>query len=133
MSGGVLFVHQLFKDYLFALPAIQRPYDWQPEDAIMLLEDLLSALGAGSDGRPRRPVRELEIYILGSINLAQGSLVPGCADTRRQLVVDGQQRIVTLCLLFAALRERFLESDAEEHVQLAREIEEMLLQVGKGA
>lgn len=42
-------------------------------------------------------------------------------------VMDGQQRIVTLCLLFAAARERLLGEPATHG--LAREVEAMLKQV----
>lgn len=46
MSGCVLMCSELFsKEYLFVMPAIQRPYDWDESDAQLLLEDLLSALG----------------------------------------------------------------------------------------
>ncbi len=53
MSGSVLRCTDLFKTphYLFAMPAIQRPYDWEEGDARLLLEDLLAALGDETDVR----------------------------------------------------------------------------------
>jgi len=68
--------------------------------------------------------------MLGPINLATGPPVGDHPDLRFKYVLDGQQRIVTLCLLFAAARERFLESTEHEHVKLADTIAGILKQVG---
>lgn len=51
------------------------------------------------------------------------------SDLRLKYVLDGQQRIITLCLLFAAARARFLESDDQADLEFAKEIEAMLKMV----
>ena len=80
-------------DYLFEIPAYQRPYAWTTEQATELLDDLLTAMG--NDGE----MEEVSPYFLGSIVLIK--------DAHRALaqVVDGQQRLTTLTILFCALRE----------------------------
>ena len=48
MTASMLLADDLFfkqHDYLFSMPAIQRPYDWGEEQARQLLEDLLASMG----------------------------------------------------------------------------------------
>jgi hypothetical protein len=72
----------------------QRPYAWEVEQAEMLLDDLLSFLGEGTE-----PIDEVNPYFLGSIVLIKSDGLP------ESEVVDGQQRLTTLTILLAALRE----------------------------
>lgn len=190
MTGSVISCLTLFSttEFLFSMPAIQRPYDWEADDARLLLDDLFAAIGNETDVRcvlfeqrcrtrptepksvccvsslglapmllycahllplsaatqllkPRRlpPNRapalplplfsSLDPFLLGPINLATGPPVGNHPDLRYKYVLDGQQRIVTLCLLFAAARERFRESEDSEHLELADSITAYLKQV----
>lgn len=87
-------------DYLFQIPAYQRPYAWTTEQATELLDDLLTAMG--HDGE----MEDVSPYFLGSIVLIK--------DPSRALaeVVDGQQRLTTLTILFCVLRELSEDNDA---------------------
>ena len=78
-------------DYAFEIPAYQRPYAWEREQARDLLNDLLEAMDdtATSGGA----------YFLGSIVLIKS---PGSPTAK---VVDGQQRLTTLTILLSALRD----------------------------
>jgi len=67
------------------------------------------------------------LYILGPINLALGT--PIGSDLHKKFIVDGQQRIVTLCLLLAAIRQRFQDSGDTAYVEQARSIQGMLRSV----
>lgn len=80
--------------YVFRIPYYQRPYRWGTEEAEQLLDDLLMFLGDVDD----TPIADLEPYFLGSIVLIKN-------DSPDAEVVDGQQRLTTLTILFAALRE----------------------------
>jgi len=85
---------RIFSDgYLFEIPAYQRPYAWTTEQTAELLDDLLTAM----DGNVE--MEEVSPYFLGSIVLIK--------DPTRALaeVVDGQQRLTTLTILFCVLRE----------------------------
>src|SRR5215204_3106075 len=79
--------------YVFHIPSYQRPYAWTTEQAGELLEDVLYACGTGGD------VKEQPPYFLGSIVLIKDPQRPE-AD-----VVDGQQRLTTLTILLAVLRD----------------------------
>lgn len=89
---------EIFSDlYAFRVPRYQRPYAWEAEHAEQLLDDLLDATGddAGAE------VSGLAPYFLGSVVLVRPDLNRTETD-----VVDGQQRLTTLSLLIACLRDR---------------------------
>jgi hypothetical protein len=87
-------------DYEFAIPDYQRPYTWGVEQATQLLEDLHDAV----DRNPDEP------YFLGSVVLVKEPNVPFAE------VIDGQQRLTTLTILLAVLRE--LSEDAKDRDNL---------------
>ena len=77
------------REYVFRIPVYQRPYAWELEHVEVLLDDLLDAMDRDKD----------EPYFLGSIVLIKTPDEPECD------VVDGQQRLTTLTMLFCILRE----------------------------
>ncbi|WP_406084854.1 DUF262 domain-containing HNH endonuclease family protein [Micromonospora zamorensis] len=96
-------------DFDFTIPHYQRPYAWATEQALQLLDDLEDAL-----------VRDAaEPYFLGSIVLVKPDENAPRAD-----VIDGQQRLTTLSILLAVLRD--LAKDDEVAVVLR----EMVLEPG---
>ncbi|OYT87775.1 MAG: hypothetical protein CFE46_11625 [Burkholderiales bacterium PBB6] len=80
-------------DYVFTIPGYQRPYAWGTEQAIELLDDLITALNASP-----AQLTESAPYFLGSIVLIKPDTAPDAT------VVDGQQRLTTLTLLLSAIR-----------------------------
>ncbi len=96
-------IREIFEgSYQFEIPDYQRPYAWTTEQTSELFDDLVSAMqdarstGAGSQ------------YFLGSIVLIKNDREP------KSSVVDGQQRLSTLTILFAALRT--VMSEAAEDI-----------------
>ncbi|MFB8229431.1 DUF262 domain-containing protein [Cellulosimicrobium sp. NPDC055967] len=75
-------------DYEFEIPDYQRPYRWGTDQALQLLDDLEESLERDPD----------DPYFLGSLVLVQRS------ETQFD-VIDGQQRLTTLSLLFSILRD----------------------------
>lgn len=88
-------------DYDFNIPLYQRPYSWTTKEAGELLSDLVDNMGSSEN-----PVEETAPYFLGSVVLVKG-------DAPNAMVVDGQQRLTTLTILFAALRPSLSPSEAE--------------------
>lgn len=78
-------------DFVYSIPPYQRPYSWTEDQASELLDDILAA-------QPE-PHQEAVPYFLGSIVLIKDAAQPE-AD-----VVDGQQRLTTLTILLAVLRD----------------------------
>lgn len=91
----------------YAVPLFQRTYAWKPKHVDRLWTDLIDI------ARVRRTSPEATHFI-GSLVLASS---PGVAAVgmNRFLVVDGQQRLTTLSLLLAALRDHLVETAGEEH------------------
>lgn len=80
----------------FRIPPYQRPYSWTFEQVDDLWGDLLENAQSG--------------HFLGSI-------VMTTEDEDRPLVIDGQQRLTTLMLLLAALRDECFARDMTKDVQ----------------
>ena len=93
-------------DFEFHIPDYQRPYSWGTDEARQLLDDLADALeGAGE-----------EPYFLGSIVLVKNRT----GSTAE--VIDGQQRLTTLTILLAVLRD--LTEDDGYRIALEAKISE---------
>jgi uncharacterized protein with ParB-like and HNH nuclease domain len=88
-----LTIKQLFNnaDSLYQIPRYQRPYKWGDEQIDKLWEDLTEAFE-----------NNLESYFLGSVITASPR-----ESTSYKDIVDGQQRITTLMILFCVVRDLF--------------------------
>jgi len=80
-------------DFSFVIPPFQRPYAWTIQQASELLSDLMTTWNDGGGSTDKNP------YFLGSIVLIKS---PDSPDSQ---VIDGQQRLTTLTILIAALRD----------------------------
>jgi hypothetical protein len=87
----------------YSVPSYQRPYSWTTEEAGQLLEDILGAAGLAG------PEAAEPDYFLGAILLLDGSggdlPKPRDREARFFEIVDGQQRLVTLAVMAAVLRD----------------------------
>lgn len=81
----------------FLVPHFQRPYSWREREWRVLWDDLVELL-AEDDPKP---------HFLGSIVSAPARAVPEGVEKR--LLIDGQQRLTTIVLLLALVRERASE------------------------
>jgi hypothetical protein len=98
-------------DYHFEIPPYQRPYAWELEQVEQLVDDLLQ----WSQEQAGRREEDKSPYFLGSIVLIRGAGLHSAYQ-----VVDGQQRLTTLSLLFAAASQRL----AKGKEQLEKRIRE---------
>ncbi len=78
----------LRKPFAYRVPVYQRDFAWTSEEVDVLWDDLISAI---DDHRGE--------YFLGTIVTSQGK------DNKTQEIVDGQQRIAALCMMFAAIAD----------------------------
>ncbi len=100
-----LTVTNLFSSpFHFSVPCYQRPYSWTTSEAGQLLEDILAAAGIGGVVGAEEPD-----YFLGTILLLDGAggELPKARDRDPRLfeIIDGQQRLVTLAMIAAVLRD----------------------------
>lgn len=91
------------EDKKFVVPAYQRPYRWDVDDAVQLLQDVHESCDAG----------EAEYFI--------GSMICIKKDDNKHEVVDGQQRLITLTIILSCLSE-FIEN-----TRLKNDIEDRIL------
>jgi hypothetical protein len=115
----------------FTIPAYQRPYSWTIDQAGQLLEDLTESAGVGD-----ADVFEPD-YFLGTILLldtARDSEFPVTVSSapRTFEIVDGQQRLVTLTILAAVLRDAIADMNSPEWRRLdAMIIDDMPAVIGR--
>ncbi len=95
-------VSTVLKNRRFKVPSYQRSYAWDVENVEALLNDISEAIRN----------KESE-YFLGSL-VVTGSKVP------RFDVVDGQQRLTTVSLLIAAIKDIFIRDGDAETAQSIR-------------
>ncbi len=92
ITSEVRLVSDVLYSGCFEVPRHQRYYDWKVEQVEDFLHDIRNALDAGKP-----------CYFIGSIMLLQAT--PTHQGAKR--INDGQQRLITLSLLIAALCRRF--------------------------
>ncbi len=100
-----LSIKELFcnADSLYKIPQYQRPYKWENEQINKLWEDLYDAYE-----------NDEENYFLGSIITAKPR------DDERSAyvdVVDGQQRLTTLMILFCVIRDLYPELNENKDIE----------------
>ena len=85
-------------DFEYHIPAYQRPYAWTEVETETLFDDLYDFFESEHD----------DSYFLGSIVLIKDDSKPYAE------VIDGQQRLTTLTILFAALTDAFESQDNKD-------------------
>lgn len=97
----------------YQIPLFQRPYSWTKQEWTVLWEDLLE-LCHQENSRP---------HFMGSIVTIQVNSAP--TKVTKYLLIDGQQRLTTVFIILAALRDTVRLS--KENSELAEEINNTLL------
>ena len=99
----------------FIIPEYQRPYAWTDEEVQTLFDDLVEYTQERMDSP----------YFLGTI-------VSYTNDDKEQEIIDGQQRITTLCLLLRAIYTKIEKMDhTDERDNFIRQIEPALWQTNE--
>lgn len=107
IDTGKIFIKNVFGNFnnyemWYRVPAYQRPYVWGEEQIITLLEDISNSLKYTPDSE----------YFLGSIVLLNK---PSSDNSYRENeLLDGQQRLSTLYLLMAVIRDLSDDKDLKE-------------------
>ncbi|OLQ57126.1 hypothetical protein BHU50_04965 [Helicobacter pylori] len=83
----------------FVIPLYQRVYSWGKEHCKQLWDDIIKT--GGND--------QIEGHFIGSIVFVHDGLYS--TNHNELLIIDGQQRLTTITLLFIALRDRLNDED----------------------
>lgn len=98
-----IFVGKVFGDMWFSIPAYQRPYVWGKDQVTDLLDDVVAAMRSS----------DTDEYFIGSLVIRPVEMQDNAeqAYTENELL-DGQQRLTTLLLIFASLRDLTRDDDS---------------------
>ena len=93
----------------FQIPVYQRPYSWTKAQCLRLYDDMVSTFQENRDS-----------HFIGSIVYQVSSK----SGTKVYTIIDGQQRLTTLYLLFLAMRQVAL--DLEQQLRTGTYDEDLL-------
>jgi hypothetical protein len=88
-------IKTIFESSFLTIPRFQRPYSWDEENVVDFWNDVV--------------LSKDEDYFIGSMVFFRASEASGEA-----FVVDGQQRLLTITILFAAIRDIFVKMSEEK-------------------
>ena len=94
IESDKLFVRDVFSKW-FRIPEYQRPYVWDKDQVTELLDDVMQARTSNPDSQ----------YFLGSLVLKHNSKEEGTTKYEEYDLLDGQQRLTTLFLITAVIRD----------------------------
>lgn len=94
IESDKLLVRDVFSKW-FRIPEYQRPYVWEKDQVIELLEDVMQARALNPDSQ----------YFLGSMVLRSNSRKEKTTRFEEYDLLDGQQRLTTLFLITAVIRD----------------------------
>jgi len=104
-SGEPVGIGEFLRRSKFLVPANQRTYAWKPPEIDELFDDLRSYLDTGD-------------YFLGWIVLSAPT------DGEAPTIIDGQQRLATFCMIYAAMRDYLCQNQRSD---VARKIADRVL------
>jgi uncharacterized protein with ParB-like and HNH nuclease domain len=93
----------------YRVPLFQRQYDWKPENRRQLWSDVLDLY------EERRGAKGTQ-HFMGSVVTAPEHLGPNRPATHT--LIDGQQRLTTLLVMLAALRDHVAEFDEQSSTRI---------------
>jgi uncharacterized protein with ParB-like and HNH nuclease domain len=94
IESDKLFVRDVFQKW-YRIPEYQRPYVWGSDQVIELLDDVSQAQHSNPDAQ----------YFLGSMVLKKSDKQEGGTKYEEYDLLDGQQRLTTLFLITAVVRD----------------------------
>lgn len=95
IESDQLYIKDLFDNRWYCVPTYQRPYVWEDDQVSELLGDVTQAL----ENSPQSD------YFLGSMVLQRKQSEVDKVKFEEYDVLDGQQRLTTLLLILAVLRD----------------------------
>jgi uncharacterized protein with ParB-like and HNH nuclease domain len=101
----------------FFVPHYQRPYSWLPKQWQQLWEDLMSLT---EDRTNSAPDAIKPTHFIGSMVTIPGTSVP--QGVAKYVLIDGQQRVTTLMILLAAIRDLARESGDTRRAEMVHNL-----------
>lgn len=95
ITSNKITIKKCFGDMWYKIPDYQRPYVWSEDQITLLLDDVLYATSNTPDTE----------YFLGSLVLHSKTVNKNGSSYIENSVLDGQQRLITLYLIHAVIRD----------------------------
>ena len=108
IESDKLLVKDVFSKW-FRIPEYQRPYVWDKDQVVELLDDVMQAIRSSPDSQ----------YFLGSLVLKKNSKEDGATKYEEYDLLDGQQRLTTLFLITAVIRDLTDDMELKQTCQQA--------------
>ncbi|AGX02768.1 hypothetical protein B14911_16895 [Bacillus sp. NRRL B-14911] len=112
---------------IYQIPDFQRDYSWEKGNFEDFLQDLLTVSNATYNSHSHmlniNSIDDLEDYFFGTF------LVIGdySSSTEKRIVVDGQQRLTTMTLFLAAIRDIIENEKKEKNIEYAHQYDDALV------
>ena len=100
IDASLIGIGNLIKSSRFTIPIYQRPYSWTDAQIDDLYRDLNDAIGSNAPD-----------YFLGTLVTTRNP------DEGRLTIIDGQQRLVSVSVLIAAIRDHFQLDGQQDRAQ----------------
>lgn len=94
IESDKLFIKDIFQRW-YRIPEYQRPYVWEVDQVSELIDDVSRACEYNPESQ----------YFLGSLVLRKSNIQYGMTKFEEYEVLDGQQRLITLILITAVVRD----------------------------
>ena len=98
-------IQEIFQNW-YSIPNYQRPYVWETDQ----VEELLDCIKNACEKNIHKEHEEKDIYFLGSIVFQKTNKTKDGVSYKDCELLDGQQRITTIFLILAALRDIVIEN-----------------------
>jgi uncharacterized protein with ParB-like and HNH nuclease domain len=114
-----LLVGEIFANMWFRIPEYQRPYVWETDQVSELLEDLKFAMTEKPDFK----------YFLGSFVFQSKAVSRNGQEFKENDLLDGQQRMTNIVLLFAVIRDlvKVVAAKETKNVKKAKEAKDAIM------
>ena len=104
IESAKVVIQEVFSRFWFRIPDYQRAYVWGKDEISELIDDVNHASEHNPDGQ----------YFLGSMVLCKTARDVDGVDFEEYELLDGQQRLTTLMLMLACIRDRVTDPKLSE-------------------
>lgn len=101
IDSAKVVIQEVFSRFWFRIPDYQRAYVWGKDEITELIDDVNHASEHNPDGQ----------YFLGSMVLRKATRSEDGVSFEEHELLDGQQRLTTLMLILACIRDRVADVD----------------------
>ena len=107
IDSAKVVIQEVFSRFWFRIPDYQRAYVWGKDEIAELIDDVNYASKHNPDGQ----------YFLGSMVLRKATRNEDSVSFEEHELLDGQQRLTTLMLMLACIRDRVTDPDLRSACQ----------------